>query len=132
YVVVPWYARCRSPLPHWGEVARACGDADTPVLCHPRTAHAVAFYLNREDMPSFRSKEMHLLCAKLRERPRTVLLLTHRHSLHGLRHALPPELKITSATRFSLAAPCALPRSVGQAFVRLLGETALGLCDLVV
>jgi hypothetical protein len=132
YVVVPWYSRYRSPLPHWGEVVRTCGDADTPVLCYPRTAHAVAFYLGREDLPSFRSKEMHLLCARLCERPRTVLLLTHRHSLAGLRQALPPELRIVRATRFSLTAPHGLPRPAGQTFVRLMGETALGLCDLVV
>jgi 4-amino-4-deoxy-L-arabinose transferase-like glycosyltransferase len=132
YVVVPWYASYRSPLPHWREVAQACGDADTPVLCYPRTAHAVAFYLGREDMPSFRSKEMHLLCAKLRERPRTVLLLTHRHSLPGLRQALPSDLKVVRVTHFGLAAPCGLPRSAGQTFVRLMGETALGLCDLAV
>src|SRR5262249_22800156 len=132
YVVVPWYARYRSPLPHWGEVARTCGDADTPVLCYPRTAHADAFYLGREDMPSFRSKGMHLLSAKHRDRPRTVLLLPHRHSLAGLRQALPPELRIVRAARFGLAAPRGLPRSAGQTFVRLMGETALGLCDLVV
>jgi 4-amino-4-deoxy-L-arabinose transferase-like glycosyltransferase len=132
YVFVPWYANYRSPLPHWRELAQTCGDADTPVLCYPRTAHAVAFYLGREDLPSFRSKEMHLLCAKLRERPRTVLLLAHRHSLASLRQALPPELKVVHATRFALVPPRGLPRPLGQTFVRLLGETALGLCDLVV
>jgi 4-amino-4-deoxy-L-arabinose transferase-like glycosyltransferase len=132
YLVVPWYAGYRSPLPHWPELARACGDADTPVLCYPRTAHAVAFYLGREDMPSFRSKEVHLLCRQLGERPRTVVLLTHRSSLRGLRQALPPGLKVTSVTHFGLAPPRMLPHSWRQPFVRLLGETALGLCDLAV
>jgi 4-amino-4-deoxy-L-arabinose transferase-like glycosyltransferase len=132
YVMVPWYAHYRSPLPHWRDVARACGDPETPVLCYPRAAHAVAFYLDREDMPSFRSKEVHLLCARLAERPRTVVLLTHRSSLRGLRQALPPTLKVTSTTHFGLAAPHILPRSLRQPFVRLLGETALGLCDLAV
>jgi hypothetical protein len=132
YLVVPWYASYRSPLPHWDEVARACGEADTPLLCYPRHAHAVAFYLGREDMPSFRSKEVHRLCAKLKEHPRAVVLLTHRHSLRGLRQALPPELKVVRATRFALAPPSWLPRAYRSAFVRLLGETALGMCDLAV
>ena len=132
YVLVPWYASYRSPLPHWDEVARSCGDADTPVICYPRTAHVIAFYLKREDLPSFRSKEMHLLCTQLLQRPRTVLLLTHRHSLAGLRQALPPQLKVTHATRFSLADPHGLPHALRRPFVHLLGETALNLCDLVV
>src|SRR5262249_45498900 len=131
YVVVPWYASYRSPLTHWDEVAHTCR-ADTPVLCYPRHAHAVAFYLGREDLPSFRSKEVHLLCAKLKERPRTVVLLTPRHSLRGLRQALPPELKVVRSTRFALAPPGWLPRACGPAFVRFLGETALGMCDLAV
>ncbi len=132
YVVVPWYAGYRSPTPHWAEVTRACGDAGTPVVCYPRTAHAVAFYLGREDMPSFRSKEVHLLCKSLAERPRTVVLLTHRSSLRGLRQALPPGLKVTGVIHFGLEEPAVLPHSLRQPFVRLLGETALGLCDLVV
>ena len=55
----------------------------TPVICYPRQAHSVAFYLGREDLPSYRSKEVHLLCRKLKEQPRTVVLLTHRSSLRG-------------------------------------------------
>ncbi len=132
YLIVPWYANYRSPLPHWDEVAHTCGDEKTTVFCYPRTAHAVAFYLKREDLPSFRSKEMHLLCAQMLKRPRTVLLLTHRHSLAGLRQALPPQLKVVRATRFKLPPPRALPDALHQPFVQLLGETALGMCDLVV
>jgi 4-amino-4-deoxy-L-arabinose transferase-like glycosyltransferase len=132
YVIVPWYANYRSPLPHWEEVAETCGDPETPVLCYPRQAHAIAFYLKREEMPSFRSKEVHLLCAKLRKHPRTVVLLTHRHSLQALCQALPPELRVVHATRFALASPRWMGRRYRHAFVRLLGETALGVCDLAV
>src|SRR5262249_61257422 len=90
----------------------------------------VAFSLRREGLPNFRSKEMTELCARLKERPRTVVLLTHRHSLRGLRQALPPELRVTETTHFGLAAPRWLPAGAGRAVVRGLGETALGLWDL--
>ncbi|MCI0464274.1 MAG: glycosyltransferase family 39 protein [Gemmataceae bacterium] len=132
YLVVPWYARYRSPLDHWQALTTACADPDTPVVCYPRAAHSVAFYLGRADLPNYRSKEMHTLCGRLRERPRTVVLLTHRHSLLGLSQALPPDLKVVESVRFNLTAPEWLPESMGPAAVRALGETALGLCDLAV
>src|SRR5262249_40023107 len=78
YLFVPWYATYRSPLTQWDGLARACADRDLPVVCYPRGAHAVAFYLGREDIPNYRSKEMLALCARMKESPRTVVLLTHR------------------------------------------------------
>jgi hypothetical protein len=132
YVVVPWYARYRSPLERWQELAAACADPDTPVVCYPRAAHSVAFYLGRADVPNYRSKQIHVLTARLRASPRTVVLLTHRSSLSGLRHTLPPDLKVTATTHFGLAAPEWLPHRLGPTAVKALGETALGLCDLAV
>jgi hypothetical protein len=92
----------------------------------------VAFYLGREDLTSYRSKEIHLLCHKLKELPRAVVLLTHRNSLRGLCHALPPEVKVVEQHHFGLMPVSWLPRGAGQQVPHLLGDTALGLCDLVV
>ncbi len=132
YLFVPWYADYRSPLAQWGELSRACADPDTPVICYPRSAHAISFYLAREDMPNYRSKEVRALCVRLKASPRTVVLLTHRHSLRGLAQALPPELRVVETTHFGLARPDWLSERTGRAVVRALGETALGLCDLAV
>jgi len=132
YLVVPWYAQYRSPLGQWEPLARLCADPDIPVICYPRSAHSVAFYLGREDLPSYRSKEIHLLCHKLKQQPRTVVLLTHRNSLRGLCHALPPELKVVERQHFGLTPVSWLPRDPAKQLAHVLGDTALGLCDLVV
>jgi hypothetical protein len=79
---------------HADVVARFCGDRSEVVVCHPRPCDSVAFYLGRDDLREFRSKEMHLLIPSLLERRRTVLLFTHRHSLKGFKQALPPNLKV--------------------------------------
>jgi 4-amino-4-deoxy-L-arabinose transferase-like glycosyltransferase len=132
YVVVPWYARYRSPLEHWEQVERLCADPQTRVVCFPRAAHSVAFYLQREDLPNYRSKDVHLLRKELAERPRTVVLFTHRHSLQGFRNTLPAGLKVTEHCHFGLAPLPWLPASVRGRAVQGLGKTALGLCDLAV
>ncbi len=131
YVVVPWYAAYRSPADQWPEIARHCGDRDTPVLCYPRMAHSVAFYLERNDVRSYRSKEVALLLQELRARPRTVVLCTHRHSLQALRQFLPADLRVVEQTHFGLKLP-GLRDAVARQVNARLGETALGLCDLVV
>ncbi len=132
YLLVPWYAAYRSPLGQWEQLAGACADRDTPVLCYPRSAHAVAFYLGRADLRNFRSKQIDEFREELRRHPRTVVLLTHRHSLHGLRQALPPDLHITHTTHFGLAPFAGLPDGLNRRLITGLGETALGLCDLAV
>jgi hypothetical protein len=45
----------------------------------------VAFYLGRDDLGNFRSKETPELVKVARTRPRTVVLFTHRHSSEALR-----------------------------------------------
>jgi hypothetical protein len=132
YLVVPWYAEYRSPLREWPALARHCGDRDTPVVCYPRLCHSVAFYLGREDVTWFRSKEVDKLRDALRQRPRTVLLLSHRHSLAALKQALPPELELRQAAHFGLPPVPGLPTRWGREVARALGETALGLADLAV
>jgi hypothetical protein len=104
YFVVPWYARFHSPMSRAAEVERLCRDVNTPVVCYPRNCDSVAFYLGRDDLRSFRSKETHLLVGYMQQRPRTVVLFSHRHSLKGLGQALEsmsPNLHMTEITPLS-------------------------------
>jgi 4-amino-4-deoxy-L-arabinose transferase-like glycosyltransferase len=132
YLVVPWYAEYRSPLSQWPTLAAHCKDQSTPVICYPRMCHSVAFYLGREDVSWFRSKEVDKLRNALREQPRTVLLLSHRHSLAALKQALPPELEIRQAAHFGLPPVPGVSGKWGRDLAKALGETALGLSDLAV
>src|SRR5262249_17298028 len=58
YVVVPWYAWYRSPMAQPAVMAGYCGDSQTPVVCYPRNCDSVAFYLRRDDLRTFRSKQI--------------------------------------------------------------------------
>jgi hypothetical protein len=132
FVIVPWYADYRSPLQQWPELARHCGDRQTAVLCYPRMCHSVAFYLGREDVAWYRSKEIDKLRKALRRQPTTVLLLSHRHSYQALEQALPPEFDMHRLAHFGLPPVPGVPASLGKALAKSMGETALDLADLVV
>jgi 4-amino-4-deoxy-L-arabinose transferase-like glycosyltransferase len=104
YLLVPWYARFHSPMLHAAEVQQLCRDPRTSVVCYPRNCDSVAFYLGRDDLRSYRSKETHLLVGYLQQHPRTVVLFSHRHSLKGLEQALDsmsPDLHLTHITPLS-------------------------------
>jgi 4-amino-4-deoxy-L-arabinose transferase-like glycosyltransferase len=104
YLVVPWYSRFHSPMSQAEEVKRLCSDSQIPVVCYPRNCDSVAFYLGRDDLRSFRSKETHVLVGFLQQHRRTVVLFSHRHSLKGLQQALEsmsPELYLTQITPLS-------------------------------
>src|SRR5262249_5921478 len=113
-------------------VASYCGDHSETVICYPRECNAVAFHFRRDDLRNFRSRDIEELRAALRERPRTVVLCTHRHSLTGLRQALPPELCVKDETRLAVPAPGWLRKGLAKRVSSSAGETALGLCALVV
>ena len=130
--VLPWYAGYRAPLGHVAELGEYCSDADTPIICYSRNCDSVAFYLSRDDLRSYRSKETHLLVYFLQQHPRTVVLFTHRHSLEGLRHALTSDLEIVRQKHFALAELNGLPRVLADRITWLMGETSLGLCDAAV
>ncbi len=126
-VVLPWYAWQRSPLgPPETVVRELCGDPKVPVCAYPRNVDSVAFYLGRDDVRPTRSKFAHLLVADLRERPRTVVLFTHRHSLEAFKFALPPDLRVTREVSFRRRLP-------GPAWLTaVVGDTPWGLCDIAV
>jgi hypothetical protein len=102
YIAVPWYARFHSPMSQSETVARYCAGPRTPVVCYPRNCDSVAFYLERDDLRSYRSKEIGDLLNFLQDQPRTVVLFTHRHSPASLKHFLPPRgLQLTGLTPIS-------------------------------
>ncbi|MBY0523224.1 MAG: phospholipid carrier-dependent glycosyltransferase [Gemmataceae bacterium] len=97
YVALPWYAEHHSPFREPEVVERYC-EPGTPVVCYPRNCDSVAFYLGRDDLRTYRSKQTPQLIHYLETQPRTVLLFTHRHSMDALRQVLPPQLCMTDAT----------------------------------
>src|SRR5262249_44745569 len=131
HVAVPWYSAYRCPAGRAQQVERYVADASLPVICYPRNCDTLSFYLGRDDLRNCRSKDIETLREMLRQHPRTVVLCTHRHSLQGLRQALPPELRLVDETHFGLETP-GLPDWLGRTIAHLAGETALGLCDVAI
>lgn len=129
---VPWYARFRSPMAQEAALRRLCSAPEQTVVCYPRNCDSVSFYLGRADLTAYRSKDIDDLRALVRGRPRTVILCTHRHSLRGLKQLLPADVRIVEEVHVGLEEPPGLPRALRKAVVALLGETALGLCDIAV
>jgi 4-amino-4-deoxy-L-arabinose transferase-like glycosyltransferase len=131
-VLLPWYARIRSPVRRPDVLQRLCADRAVPVVCYPRNCDSVSFFLRRDDLQSYRSKDIEDLRKLVRERPRTVVLCTHRHSLRGLKQLLPPEVGVVDEVHFGLEDMLWVPRSLRKPLALLMGETALGLCDVAV
>jgi 4-amino-4-deoxy-L-arabinose transferase-like glycosyltransferase len=131
-VAAPWYAAYRSPMGRPEAVRRLCGDPATPVVGYPRGCDSLAFYLGRDDVRGYRSKEIEELRNLVRSRPRTVILCTHRHSLRALRELLPPEVRIVEEVHVGLAPLPGVPAALMKPLAALMGETAWGLSDLAV
>src|SRR5262249_14198351 len=125
-VVLPWYADQRAPMGRPDEVRALCGDRAVPLICFPRSCDSVGFYLGRDDLRSFREKQLVQLLDALHERPRTVVLCTHRHTLKGLRAALPPDLSVTHEAHFGLS------EDLTERLRTAMGEPVRGLGGVVV
>ncbi len=132
HAALPWYAAYRSPMARPDEVRELCADPTAPVVCYPRNCDSVSFYLRRDDLRSYRSKEIEDLRDLVRLHPRTVILCTHRHSLAALDELLPPEMSIVQSHHFGLADIPGVPRGWMKPLTKLMGETALGLADVAV
>jgi hypothetical protein len=130
--VLPWYARYRGTVTQVPEVLAYCEDRSMRVVSYPRPCDSLAFYSGRDDLRSFRGKETNPLILFLLERPRTVLLLTHRHSLESLKFALPPELVVVENKRLNLGDVPFAPKSWSKRITTFMGETALGLSDVAI
>jgi 4-amino-4-deoxy-L-arabinose transferase-like glycosyltransferase len=131
-VVLPWYASYRSPVTRPADLVRLCADRGVTVVCYPRNCDSVAFFLGRDDLRAYRSKDIEDLRKLVRERPRTVILCTHRHALRGLRQLLPPDTPVLESVHHGLGPIPGVPRGLMRVLVKLMGETALGLCDVAV
>jgi 4-amino-4-deoxy-L-arabinose transferase-like glycosyltransferase len=132
HIACPWYAAYRSPVGRPEAIHRLCEDKATTVVCYPRNCDSVAFLLGRDDLRGYRSKSIEELRALVRLRPRTVILCTHRHSLQGLHQLLPPDVRIVEEVHYGLANIRGVPPKLMKLLVQLMGETALGLCDIAV
>lgn len=131
-LLLPWYARYRGTVTQMPEVLAYCENRNLRIICYPRPCDSLAFYAGRDDLHSFRSKETNQLILSLLERPRTVLLLTHRHSLESVKFAMPPELAVVESKRLNLGDVPFAPKAWSKRITTLMGETALGLSDVAI
>ena len=98
YIVIPLYARHRSPMNQPEAIHAWCDDPCVPVICFPRNVDSVAFYLGRDDFRTYRSKQMQELLHQLQQQPRTVILFAHRNSPGTLAEHLPPQMRMQRRT----------------------------------
>jgi hypothetical protein len=130
--IMPWYANYRSPVARNADLVRLCSDKNVTVVCYPRNCDSVAFFLGRDDLRAYRSKDIEDLRKLVRERPRTIILCTHRHALRGLKQLLPPDTPILESVHHGLGPIPGVPKALMRGLVKVMGETALGLCDVAV
>jgi 4-amino-4-deoxy-L-arabinose transferase-like glycosyltransferase len=114
YKVIPDLARFRSPMAEPQAVLESCRDRTIPVICYPRPIDSAAFYLGRNDLRSYRSKETPELIRFMQDRPVTVVLFAHRHSLQQLREVLPPGLGMIRTAPMGLCHMAVVSRSTGS------------------
>ena len=100
--------------------------AREPMYCFPRNVDSVAFYTDRDDLKSCRTKISQELVEALILRDRSVVLFTHRHSLDTFKQVLPPMLKVTEviAVRY--------PGTGAHLLDKLVGDGPWGLCHIAV
>jgi 4-amino-4-deoxy-L-arabinose transferase-like glycosyltransferase len=132
HLALPWYAAYRSPVGRPEAICRLCADKSTTVICYPRNCDSAAFYLGRDDLHAYRSKNIDELRTLVRQRPRTIILCTHRHSLLGLHQLLPPDVRIVEEVHYGLTDIPGVPPRLMKLLAKRMGETALGLCDIAV
>jgi hypothetical protein len=119
-------------MAHREHIHQVCRDSNLPILCYPRESNSIAFDLKRNHLKNYRSKEFDEFREVLLSQPKTVILCTHRHALQGLKQLLPDFLTVTHEYRCSLEAPNFLDHSQAKKFIKAMGETSLGLCDIAV
>lgn len=126
YLAIPWYAERRSPMGNPEIAARLHAARGDTMFSFPRNVDSVAFYTDRADIRSCRTRVSQELVEALIERDRSVVLFTHRHSLDTFKQVLPPQLKVTEAVAVTA------PGSTGRTLDKLVGEGAWGLCHVAV
>lgn len=123
---LPWYAQYRSPVGR--EEIRQVLEQErlTPMIAFPRSCDSAAFYTQRADIVSMRSKYNRELLESLRQRDRTIVILTHRHSLGMLKEQLPADLKIVAEYH------ACKPKSEQGLLEKLIGDGPWGLSDVAI
>jgi hypothetical protein len=129
YVGIPWYAKERSPMGRPELVTKYLDDPNVTVVMYPREVSSVSFYTGRRDLTPVRTKDGNRMINESHFRPRTVILFTHNHSLHGfketLRGAVDCHVRVTEEQ--------SMRRTDGPKWLNdLLGNGPWGLCDIAV
>ncbi len=92
YVWLPAQAYDRSPLNTHPRVVALCQDHTISLVGFPRSIDSMAFYMQRDDIPHFRSKYIPKLLEHLKGQQKTVVLFGHHHSMKQLEDLLPRNL----------------------------------------
>ena len=128
-VALPWYAKERSPMGRPELVTEYLDDPTATVVMYPREISSVSFYTGRRDLTPVRTKDANKMIVESHFRPKTVVLFTHDHSLHGFKETL----RGAVGCRVSVTDSRDMRRKDGQKWVNdLLGGGPWGLCDIAV
>jgi 4-amino-4-deoxy-L-arabinose transferase-like glycosyltransferase len=72
---------------------------DTPVLCYPHIWDGVSFYLQRNDVQVYHSKQLKELVSALQEQPQSLVVIKEDASLDRFLEALPKSMEFVPCTR---------------------------------
>jgi 4-amino-4-deoxy-L-arabinose transferase-like glycosyltransferase len=129
YIGLPWYAKERSPMGRPEQVTDSINDPAATVVTYPREISSVAFYTGRRDITPVRTKDANKLILESHFRPKTVVLFTHDHSLHGFKETI----RGAVGCSVTVTGTRDMRRKGGPAWVNaLLGGGPWGLCDIAV
>ena len=126
YVLIPRYAKERSPVGRPELVLPYVSDPSVAVVTYPRTVDSVAFAVGRRDFDRTRSKDANQVILDSHFRPKTVVLFTHRHSYELFVKTLPPGVSVVDSISLSRS------KSSGSLLDLILGDSPWGLCDIAV
>jgi len=129
FVALPWYAKERSPMGRPELVTPYIDDPTATVVTYPREISSLAFYTGRRDINPVRTKDANKLILESHFRPKTVILFTHDHSLHGFKESVRGAVgcKITVTGERDLRR-----KGDSKLMNELLGGGPWGLCDIAV
>ena len=104
-------------------------DPTATVVTYPREISSLAFYTGRRDINPVRTKDANKLILESHFRPKTVILFTHDHSLHGFKESVRGAVgcKITVTGERDLRR-----KGDSKLMNELLGGGPWGLCDIAV
>ena len=126
FVLIPHYAKERSPVGRPELVIPYVSDPEVPVITYPRTVDSVAFAVGRRDFDRTRSKGANQVILDSHFRPRTVVLFTHRSSYELFKQTLPPGVTVAEWVTLKR------PKQRSSLMDWLVGDSPWGLCDVAV